>query len=156
LITQLEANKELQGKFTLELEQQVEEKTTLLITQQEALEVEKRAKLLAEFDRKFSESELKALRSQMNPHFVFNILNTIESYSLENNKEAVSAMIQKFSKAYPVGAGKFNEPTGARLKMTGDHCNYTSNLSRCVSRINSWSIIMYRNKFWNRNSLSRQ
>ena len=34
----------------------------------------------------------------MNPHFVFNILNTIESYSLENNKEAVSHMIQKFSK----------------------------------------------------------
>ena len=55
-------------------------------------------KLLAEFNHKFSESELKALRSQMNPHFVFNILNTIESYALENNKEAVSVMIQKFSR----------------------------------------------------------
>jgi sensor histidine kinase YesM len=98
LITQLEANKRLQQKFTSELEQQVEEKTAELIEQRKAVETQKEAKLLAEFDRKFSESELKALRSQMNPHFVFNILNTIESYSLENNKEAVSDMIQKFSK----------------------------------------------------------
>ena len=98
LIKQLEANKILQEKFTGELEQQVEEKTAELIEQREALEIQKEAKLLAEFDRKFSESELKALRSQMNPHFVFNILNTIESYSLENNKEAVSNMIQKFSR----------------------------------------------------------
>ena len=98
LIKQLEANKILQEKFTGELEQQVKEKTTELIEQREALEIQKEAKLLAEFDRKFSESELKALRSQMNPHFVFNILNTIESYSLENNKDAVSNMIQKFSR----------------------------------------------------------
>jgi LytS/YehU family sensor histidine kinase len=60
--------------------------------------LKREAKLLAEFNRKFSESELKALRSQMNPHFVFNILNTIESYALENNKGAVSVMIQKFSR----------------------------------------------------------
>ena len=98
LITQLEANSVLQEKFTSELEQQVKENTQELLTQREALETQKQAKILAEFERKFSESELKALRSQMNPHFVFNILNTIESYSLENNKEAVSDMIQKFSK----------------------------------------------------------
>jgi LytS/YehU family sensor histidine kinase len=54
--------------------------------------------LLADFNQKFSESELKALRAQMNPHFVFNILNTIEAYALNNNKEAASVMIQKFSR----------------------------------------------------------
>ena len=98
LITQLEANNALQGKFTSQLEQQVKEKTQELLIQRDALETQRQAKIVAEFERKFSESELKALRSQMNPHFVFNILNTIESYSLENNKEAVSDMIQKFSK----------------------------------------------------------
>ncbi|CAN5739574.1 hypothetical protein BH10BAC2_BH10BAC2_35300 [soil metagenome] len=80
------------------LEGQVRERTAELIQQTQALETEKEAKLLADFNRKFSESELKALRSQMNPHFVFNILNTIESYALENNKEAASNMIQKFSR----------------------------------------------------------
>jgi len=98
LIQQLEANKELQEKFTGELEQQVQEKTTELIEQRRALEFEKEAKLVADFNQKFSESELKALRAQMNPHFVFNILNTIESYALDNNKEAASVMIQKFSR----------------------------------------------------------
>ncbi|MEP6846963.1 MAG: histidine kinase, partial [Panacibacter sp.] len=80
------------------LEEQIRKRTTELIQQRRALETEKEAKLLADFNRKFSESELKALRSQMNPHFVFNILNTIESYALENNKEAASNMIQKFSR----------------------------------------------------------
>ncbi|CAN5739611.1 hypothetical protein BH10BAC2_BH10BAC2_35310 [soil metagenome] len=80
------------------LEEQIKKRTAELIQQSEALETEKEAKLLADFNRKFSESELKALRSQMNPHFVFNILNTIESYALENNKEAASNMIQKFSR----------------------------------------------------------
>ncbi len=69
-----------------------------MIEQREAFEVEKEAKLVADFTRKSSESELKALRSQMNPHFIFNIFNTIESYALDNNKEAASEMIQKFSK----------------------------------------------------------
>jgi len=74
--------------------------TTLaeLKSTQAQLMVEKEAKLLADFNQKFSESELKALRAQMNPHFVFNILNTIESYALDNNKEAASVMIQKFSR----------------------------------------------------------
>ncbi|MEJ7768873.1 MAG: histidine kinase [Chitinophagaceae bacterium] len=98
LIKQLSENKNLHEKFTGELEQQVKEKTTELVQQRQALETEKEAKLLADFNRRFSESEFKALRSQMNPHFVFNVLNTIESYALENNKEAASEMIQKFSK----------------------------------------------------------
>jgi sensor histidine kinase YesM len=50
------------------------------------------------FQQQYGESELKALRSQMNPHFIFNVLNTIESYTLQHNKEAASAAIQKFSR----------------------------------------------------------
>ncbi len=49
-------------------------------------------------EQQLAELEMQVLRAQMNPHFVFNILNTIESYALENNKEAVSVMIQKFSR----------------------------------------------------------
>ena len=97
-ITQEKEKQQILASQNITLETQVRERTRELIQQRQALETEKEAKLLAEFNRKFSESELKALRSQMNPHFVFNILNTIESYALENNKGAVSAMIQKFSR----------------------------------------------------------
>jgi tetratricopeptide (TPR) repeat protein len=49
-------------------------------------------------EKQLAELEMRALRAQMNPHFIFNILNTIESYTLDNNKEAASGMIQKFSR----------------------------------------------------------
>ena len=97
-IAQEKEKQQILSSQNITLEAEVRERTTELIQQRHALEIEKEAKLSAEFNRKFSESELKALRSQMNPHFVFNILNTIESYALENNKEGVSVMIQKFSR----------------------------------------------------------
>jgi sensor histidine kinase YesM len=97
-IAQEKEKQQILASQNITLETQVKERTSELIQQRQALEIEKEGKLLAEFNRKFSESELKALRSQMNPHFVFNILNTIESYALENNKESASAMIQRFSK----------------------------------------------------------
>ena len=98
LVEQLKQNKILQDDFTRNLEGIVKEKTEQLIKQRAVLEEEREAKLIAEFEQKFSGSELKALRSQINPHFIFNVLNTIESYALQNNREAVSSIIQKFSK----------------------------------------------------------
>lgn len=46
---------------------------------------------------KLSESELKAIRAQMNPHFIFNVLNSIESYIVENDSKTASRLIQKFA-----------------------------------------------------------
>ena len=43
-------------------------------------------------------SELKALRAQMNPHFIFNCLNAIKSYTLNNNTEGANFYLTKFSK----------------------------------------------------------
>jgi sensor histidine kinase YesM len=43
-------------------------------------------------------NELKALRSQMNPHFIFNCLNAIKSYTLNNDTEGVNFYLTKFSK----------------------------------------------------------
>jgi tetratricopeptide (TPR) repeat protein/signal transduction histidine kinase len=49
------------------------------------------------YQNKLSESELKAIRSQMNPHFIFNVLNSIESYVLENDSKTASRLVQKFA-----------------------------------------------------------
>ena len=56
----------------------------------------KKEKLLAE--HKQQETEQKLLRSQMNPHFIFNCFNTIDSYVLQNRKLEASRLIQRFSK----------------------------------------------------------
>lgn len=48
--------------------------------------------------KKISEIQLKALRSQMNPHFVFNSLSAIQYYINNNQVEASEAYLVKFSK----------------------------------------------------------
>ena len=43
-------------------------------------------------------NELRALRSQMNPHFIFNSLNSIKSFTLNNDAESANFYLTKFSK----------------------------------------------------------
>ena len=46
----------------------------------------------------FQEMEMKLLRSQMNPHFMFNVLNSINRYVLENDSVQASTYLTKFSR----------------------------------------------------------
>ncbi len=47
--------------------------------------------------KKLAEIELKALRSQMNPHFVFNSLGAIQYYIRENNTRDANNYLSKFA-----------------------------------------------------------
>jgi LytS/YehU family sensor histidine kinase len=49
-------------------------------------------------EKKLSELEMQALRAQMNPHFIFNSLNSINRFILKNNKDQASEYLTKFSK----------------------------------------------------------
>jgi len=51
-----------------------------------------------EFNRNLTELELKALRAQMNPHFIFNCMNGINRLILEDENELASRNLTKFSK----------------------------------------------------------
>ncbi|MCH3884920.1 sensor histidine kinase [Tenacibaculum aquimarinum] len=62
----------------------------------EKVEAKKNASLIQE--KKLTEIQLKALRSQMNPHFVFNSLAAIQYYINNNEIEASEAYLVKFSK----------------------------------------------------------
>ncbi len=50
-----------------------------------------------QLQQELSKSTLTAIRSQMNPHFFFNALNTIQAYIVTNNKEKASGYLAKFS-----------------------------------------------------------
>lgn len=50
------------------------------------------------FEKRISEVEMQALRAQMNPHFIFNSLHSINKYVLDNDKENASVYLSKFSK----------------------------------------------------------
>ncbi len=45
-----------------------------------------------------TKSEIMALRSQMNPHFIFNTLNSINSYIIDKKNEEASDYLTEFSK----------------------------------------------------------
>ena len=53
--------------------------------------------LKMEYNQRLAENEMKALRAQMNPHFMFNSLNSIKHYILKENKKEASRYLTKFS-----------------------------------------------------------
>ncbi len=61
-------------------------------------QIRNETKKIEEIKRIRAESEINALRSQMNPHFIFNCLNTVDSYILLNKTEEASNFLHKFSK----------------------------------------------------------
>lgn len=61
-----------------------------------SLKTTRKQKLVAEKQK--VEQELKALRAQMNPHFIFNAINSIKNVVLENDSAAASRHLSKFSK----------------------------------------------------------
>lgn len=48
-------------------------------------------------EQELQQSMLTSIKSQMNPHFLFNALNTIQSYIYTNDKENASQYLGKFS-----------------------------------------------------------
>jgi len=52
---------------------------------------------LAQSEKDRQLSQLVALRSQMNPHFLFNVLNSIQDFILQNEKGAANKYLGKFA-----------------------------------------------------------
>jgi tetratricopeptide (TPR) repeat protein len=62
------------------------------------LEILEKQQKEAAFQSRTAELEMMALRAQMNPHFIFNCLNSINRFILKNESEAASDYLTKFSK----------------------------------------------------------
>jgi hypothetical protein len=104
-INELETNKQLQNrlhesmlKYQEQLELEVQVRTNEMLKRSNELQEEKVQKKLEEYKRAALESELKALRTQINPHFLFNCMNILSSFVFRNMKEEALDFIQKFSR----------------------------------------------------------
>jgi LytS/YehU family sensor histidine kinase len=80
----------------------------------------KNQKLLAEkdkeikevnFKQQLSELEMKALRAQINPHFLYNCMNSINRMILEKENEMASQYLAKFSKLVRLILENAEKPT---------------------------------------------
>lgn len=52
----------------------------------------------AEMKQQMAETEMMALRAQMNPHFIFNCISSIDNFIQDNDKENASAWLNKFAR----------------------------------------------------------
>ncbi|WP_400075273.1 histidine kinase [Winogradskyella sp. R77965] len=91
LIIQLKENEKLKNDIQLQLEKNV-------INLSKEAEIEKLQKIKAEYDKELAELKIASLRSQMNPHFIFNSLNAIKLYIIDNKQESAVYYLNKFSK----------------------------------------------------------
>ena len=91
LIWQLKENEKLREKVKEQLEREVE-----FLNKQ--AEIEKLDNIKMRFDKELAELKVSALRSQMNPHFIFNSLNSIKRYIIDSEKENAVFYLNKFSK----------------------------------------------------------
>ena len=62
------------------------------------MERSEKEKELSRLQHRTAQLEMHALRSQMNPHFLFNSLNSINRFIIQNNSEQASGYLTKFSR----------------------------------------------------------
>lgn len=58
----------------------------------------KKLKNESQYKQKIAETEMQALQAQMNPHFFFNSLNSIENFIMQNEKKLASDYLNKFAR----------------------------------------------------------
>ena len=68
--------------------------TTLFMLSKYWFELLESKKKLAEAEKEKIQNELKALKAQVNPHFLFNSLNTIYSLALKQSKDTPSVILK--------------------------------------------------------------
>ncbi|MBP7514841.1 MAG: histidine kinase, partial [Flavobacteriales bacterium] len=57
-----------------------------------------RKRRMARFDKEAAQLETQALRSQMNPHFIFNALNSINAYVQKNEPDKAASFLSRFAR----------------------------------------------------------
>lgn len=87
--------KEKQNRF---LEKKLKEKESEILAISAKAEEERISRLKSKFENEIHHLHLVSLQSQMNPHFIFNALNSIKVFLIENDKEQAIYYLNKFSK----------------------------------------------------------
>jgi ligand-binding sensor domain-containing protein len=60
--------------------------------------ITKQEQAKAEVQKRMAETKMEALQSQMNPHFIFNAMNSIQNYIIDNNVDDALMYMGEFSK----------------------------------------------------------
>lgn len=69
-----------------------------LVSIEAADDIRRKKEELDKMNNQVAQLELASLRSQMNPHFIFNSLNSVQKYIWENKEEDAAEYLAKFAK----------------------------------------------------------
>lgn len=89
---------QLQLNYTSRLETELSKRISEVELKNRELEGQRIQQMETAFEQKLAETEMMALRSQMNPHFIFNCLNSIKFFALKNDGKAAAEYLTKFSR----------------------------------------------------------
>jgi signal transduction histidine kinase len=96
-LIEIEKN-QMQIQYAKTLEVELAKRTEEVKQQDKIMEEQRFKQLESVFEQRLAETEMAALRAQMNPHFIFNCLNSIKLYTLENDSVTASEYLSKFSR----------------------------------------------------------
>ena len=82
----------------------------------------KQVRQKANIDKLLAQTEMKALQAQMNPHFIFNSLNSIREMILSNENNQASHFLSKFAHLIRITLDQSGEPF-ISLRNTLDYLN---------------------------------
>lgn len=98
IIEQLKEKKQLIQGINERLEREVAEKTEEILAQTQSLQAEKEEKIRLQFGKQLQEMRLYTIQTQLNPHFLFNCLNTIKSLVINQENEKAALYLNRFAK----------------------------------------------------------
>ncbi|HOY42116.1 MAG TPA: histidine kinase [Chitinophagales bacterium] len=97
LIVELQQNEEFIKNENSILEEKVKERVSEIKQQNLLIEQQQRQALIQAFEKEKIEIQMQALSSQMNPHFIFNCMNSIQHSIVTNDTEKASTMLHDFA-----------------------------------------------------------
>jgi sensor histidine kinase YesM len=120
LFDQMEVNESLKAQLNEKLQEELVLKEKKINTLEADAKEQRMAKLKADYEKEITLLHLQSLRNQMNPHFIFNALNSIKVYLIENDRENAVTYLNKFAKLIRMvleSSRVFSIPLGEELDI---------------------------------------
>lgn len=97
-IDQLELNRQMTQSENERLESMVRQRSEEILEKNLLIEKQKQSQMRSDLQKQIAEMEMRALRSQMNPHFIFNSLNSIRYQIMKKDYDQAVLYLTRFSK----------------------------------------------------------
>ena len=120
LVAKLQENEDLREELNGNLKNELRLKESQISFLEADAEEQRVSKLSANYEKQITLLHLQSLRSQMNPHFIFNALNSIKVFLIESDKDNAVLYLNRFAKLIRMvleSSREFKIPLGEELDI---------------------------------------